>query len=85
MSEARALFLIDPEPNASASGETPQPKSDPEEAEELVLSATRKVTLRCGMSSITLHPNGKIVLRGEYILSDAQGVNRIAGGRIELN
>ncbi len=53
--------------------------------EELVLSAKRKLTLRCGKSSITLHPNGKIVLRGEYILSDAEGTNRINGGRIELN
>jgi uncharacterized protein (DUF2345 family) len=53
--------------------------------DELVFSAERKITLQCGKASITLHPNGKIVLRGEYILSDAKGVNRIAGGRVELN
>lgn len=58
---------------------------DSSTADELVVSAKRKLTLRCGKSSITLHPNGKIVLRGEYILSDAEGVNRINGGRIELN
>lgn len=52
---------------------------------ELVVSAKQKLTLRCGKSSITLYPNGKIVLRGEYILSDAEGTNRINGGRIELN
>lgn len=53
--------------------------------DELVLSSKTKLTLRCGKSSITLYPNGKIVLRGEYILSDAEGINRINGGRIELN
>jgi hypothetical protein len=55
------------------------------EDDELVLSAKRKLTLRCGKSSITLYPNGKIVLRGDYILSDAEETNRINGGRIELN
>jgi hypothetical protein len=53
--------------------------------DELLIDADHKLTLRCGKSSITLYPNGKIVLRGEYILSDAEGVNRLAGGRIELN
>lgn len=53
--------------------------------DEVLIDAERKLTLRCGKSSITLHPNGKIVLRGEYILSDAEGVNRLTGGRIELN
>jgi uncharacterized protein (DUF2345 family) len=53
--------------------------------EEVLIDAERKLTLRCGKSSITLYPNGKIVLRGDYIFSDAEGVNRIAGGRIELN
>lgn len=52
---------------------------------EVTLEAQNKITLRCGKSSLTLYPNGKIVLRGEYILSDAAGVNRIAGGQIELN
>ncbi|WP_039790339.1 hypothetical protein [Herbaspirillum huttiense] len=54
-------------------------------AEELVLEARRQITLRCGKSSITLYPNGKIALRGEYILSDAEGLNRIVGGQVELN
>lgn len=54
-------------------------------AEELVFEAKRQITLRCGKSSITLYPNGKIALRGEYILSDAESLNRIAGGQVELN
>ncbi|SUP80438.1 Uncharacterised protein [Yersinia pseudotuberculosis] len=54
-------------------------------SEELVFNSDKKITLCCGKSSITLYPNGKIVLKGEYILSDAEGVNRLAGGRIDIN
>ncbi|WP_322047400.1 MULTISPECIES: hypothetical protein [Paraburkholderia] len=53
--------------------------------DELVFEARQKITLRCGKASITLYPNGKIALRGEYIVSDAAGINRIAGGQVELN
>ena len=85
----RILF---PTPSADDSDVEVQIESGPVELaqppgtdDELVLSARHKLTLRCGKSSITLYPNGKIVLRGEYILSDAEGTNRINGGRIELN
>lgn len=53
--------------------------------DELILTARRKITLQCGKASITLHPNGKIVLRGDYILSVAEGTNRMVGGQIEIN
>ncbi|KKL35658.1 hypothetical protein WR30_18395 [Burkholderia contaminans FFH2055] len=65
---------------ANAATEPPAATED-----ELVFEAKQKITLRCGKASITLYPNGKIALRGEYIVSDAAGVNRIAGGQIELN
>lgn len=68
---------------ASMAGAPQNQPSEPEE--ELILSARRKITLRCGQSSITLHPNGKIVLRGQYILSAAEGTNRMVGGQIEIN
>ena len=64
----------------------PVPVSAPPQLpDDAVVEARNSLTLRCGKSSITLHANGKIVLRGEYILSDAEGINRIAGGQIELN
>lgn len=53
--------------------------------DELLLAARRKITLQCGKASITLHANGKIVLRGEYILSQAEGTQRITGGQVEIN
>lgn len=63
----------------------PCPLPKPTLPEELLLEAGQQITLRCGKSSITLHASGKIVLHGEYILSDAECVNRLAGGQIELN
>lgn len=81
------LPLSSPPESANTSGSVagsdarpPAPMED-----ELVLEARQKITLRCGKASITLYPNGKIALRGEYILSDAAGINRIAGGHVELN
>ncbi|WP_206958109.1 hypothetical protein [Trinickia acidisoli] len=68
--------------DSAPSGSAPPPASM---EDELVLEARQKITLRCGKASITLYPNGKIALRGEYIVSDAAGVNRIAGGQVELN
>lgn len=53
--------------------------------DELIFTANQKITLSCGKSRITLYPNGKVVIKGEYILSDAEGVNRLSGGRIEVN
>lgn len=53
--------------------------------EELIFTAQQKITLSCGKSQITLYPNGKVVIKGDYILSDAEGVNRLSGGRIEVN
>ena len=70
---------------AQVSVDAAEPLQVAADDDEVILSARQKLTLRCGKSSITLYPNGKIVLKGEYILSDAEGTNRINGGRIELN
>ena len=53
--------------------------------EEINLVSDKKITLRCGKSSITLYPDGKVMIKGEYIFADAEGTHRIAGGRVELN
>jgi hypothetical protein len=70
-------------PATVATSAAPVAINDPEE--ELIFTARRKITLQCGQSSITLHPNGKIILRGEYILSAAEGTNRMVGGQVEIN
>ena len=77
---AAALPAAGPAPAQACTAAAPTQLPD-----NAVVEARNSLTLRCGKSSITLHANGKIVLRGEYILSDAEGINRIAGGQIELN
>lgn len=51
----------------------------------LVLNAEEEIVLRCGKASITLTKAGKVLIRGEYILSRSSGVNRIKGGSVQLN
>ncbi len=53
--------------------------------EEVVLSASRKLTLRCGRASLTLDVDGNIEVRGQDVLSRAGGQNRIKGSSISLN
>jgi uncharacterized protein (DUF2345 family) len=53
--------------------------------DELLLTAERQITIRCGESSITLTAAGKIILRGKYIVSRSSGVQRIKGGSVQIN
>jgi hypothetical protein len=55
------------------------------DGDAVVLSAEREIVLRCGKASLTLTREGHVVLRGEYILSRAAGVNRIKGGSVQIN
>ncbi len=58
---------------------------DEEPARELILEGKEKVVLRCGAASITLTEAGKIILRGEHLVSRSHGVNRILGASIQMN
>jgi uncharacterized protein (DUF2345 family) len=55
------------------------------DGERVVLTAQQEIVLRCGDASITLTKAGKIIIRGQYILSRSSGVNRVQGGSIQLN
>lgn len=55
------------------------------EPDELRIDSPRKVRLTCGAASITLYPDGRVVIRGSQILSRAEGTNRILGGSVHLN
>lgn len=55
------------------------------DGESIVLTAKQNITLKCGKASITLTKSGKILLRGEYLLSRSSGVNRIKGGSVQMN
>jgi hypothetical protein len=53
--------------------------------ESLVLTAKKEVVIQCGKASITLTSAGKVLVRGEYLLSRSSGVNRIKGGSVQIN
>jgi hypothetical protein len=64
--------------------ETPKITADVD-SERLTLAANREIVLKCGKASITLTRSGKIILRGNYLLSRSSGVNRIKGGSVQIN
>ena len=61
----------------------PAPGSDPRR--EITIEAGEELVLRCGEASIQLTRDGKIIIRGEHILSRAKGTQRIKGGSVAIN
>jgi hypothetical protein len=55
------------------------------DGKRVVLEGQDEVVLRCGMASITLRRNGRVVIRGTYVETRAEGVNRIQGGSVQIN
>lgn len=53
--------------------------------ERVTLSADREVVIRCGKASITLTRSGKVLIRGEYVLSRSGGANKLMGGSVHIN
>ena len=51
----------------------------------LKFTAEQEIVLRCGEASITLTRAGKVIIRGEYLLSRSTGTNRIKGGSVQIN
>ena len=51
----------------------------------IVLTGEETIVLRCGEASITLNRDGKVVIRGQHVVTHASGVNRIRGGSVQLN
>jgi hypothetical protein len=51
----------------------------------LVLTARESIEIRCGAASISIRDTGKVVIRGNYVVSRSSGVNRIVGASVEVN
>ena len=51
----------------------------------LVLEADQEMVIRCGKSRLTLTKDGRVLIRGEHVVSRATGTNKIKGGSISLN
>lgn len=63
----------------------PAPVAASVDGERLVLTAEKEIVLQCGSASLTLTKAGKVLIRGDYILSRSSGVNRIKGGSVQIN
>lgn len=50
-----------------------------------VITAEREIVLRCGDASITLTRAGKVIIKGNYVLSRSTGYNKIKGAAIDIN
>lgn len=55
------------------------------DGERRVIEAEREIVLRCGEASITLTRAGKVLIKGQQIVSRATGVNRIKGAAVDIN
>jgi uncharacterized protein (DUF2345 family) len=53
-------------------------------ADEISISGTESVSLHCGLSSITLTPEG-IVISAPAITSEADGIHELKGSLIRIN
>lgn len=65
---------------------------DAEEPQEVTIDGRRisfeaeqEIVLKCGKASITLTKAGKILIKGDYVLSHSSGENRIRGGSVTIN
>jgi hypothetical protein len=74
-------------PPEAAPPETARPPSIQADVDgkRVVISAEREITFTCGEASLTLRRDGKILLRGRYVETYSQGVNRIKGAQVKIN
>lgn len=70
------------EPARQAASQAVQVRLD---GERLELEARDEIVLRCGRASITLRRNGRVVLRGAYVETSSEGVNRVKGAAVKIN
>ena len=80
-------MVLDSEPTATppSSQETSSPLEVLVDGKPIAIEASDQLVLRCGESSITLHANGRVVIKGNEIESHARGTNRIKGGAVRVN
>jgi hypothetical protein len=51
----------------------------------LLIESDQSLQLKCGQSSIDLHADGKVMIRGEDVLVRAKGTQRIRAGAVSIN
>ena len=75
----QAMPAVEAVPNPSC------PKDAVIDGKTITFDATDQIVLKCGKSSIVLTQNGKVIIRGAYLLNRSTGVNHIKGGSVKIN
>jgi len=76
---------------ASASEEEARPREagdllpGEDAADVQVIQSQERLTLRCGRASLTLLRSGRILLKGTYVETCAEGVIHLQGGSVRIN
>jgi len=52
---------------------------------KISIDAAQQLVLRSGKASITLTAAGKVIIRGDYVLTRSTGVNQIKGASVQIN
>ena len=55
------------------------------DGKRVVLEGKDEIVLKCGQANITLQRNGKVVIKGVQLETQASGVHRIKGGSVQIN
>lgn len=70
---------------------SPSPAAAPAKADarldgrRVVVEAGKELVLRCGKASLTMTEDGKVSLRGFQIVTQADGVQKIRGAKVQIN
>ena len=55
------------------------------DGQRVEIEGHEEVVLRCGKASLTLRRDGKVVLRGVNVVSQAEQVHKVRGGKVQIN
>jgi len=55
------------------------------DGKRVVIEGREEVILRCGKASLTLRRDGQVVLRGVNIRTEAEQLQKIKGGKVQIN
>lgn len=62
-----------------------QPDTSTASADPVQIQSDQSIRLQTGQATLELHADGRILLQGRYIRSQAYGPNHLVGGAIKLN
>lgn len=66
----------------------PLPRASPVarlDGRRVALEGEEEVVLRCGRASLTLRRDGRVILRGVNVVTQAEQVQKIRGGKVQIN